>query len=333
MKKTIVFYNSHQYGDLLHNRALVKWIVDHLPSTYKCYFLMNKNPKSIFFHKNVENIGLSADFHGYPMEKIKPHCQNDERLIGALWVNMWICSFPGTLHYKFPDDSIRYLMPTKNGYHDFNESEQIQETIEFQKRLAYIRIDEINEFLTLNFTFEKIPYPSESDLVFKLDANGLNKYNKYLLDIFIEKHKIFEKTILICNGNTSSGQRENFIFEKCLKELIISKQNYCFYFTDRTNRLDSENVFYIDDYFDAPNLHKIEYLMAHSDVIVSSQSGPGCVAFCDKIINDKNKTLIILCNKLIPVFNQNTTCELISSDEFTEENVSYLISKSLERKL
>ena len=59
MKKTIIFYNSHQYGDLLHNRALVKWIVDHLPNSYKCYFLMNKNPKSIFFHKNVENKKVS----------------------------------------------------------------------------------------------------------------------------------------------------------------------------------------------------------------------------------------------------------------------------------
>ena len=333
MKKTIIFYNSHQYGDLLHNRALVKWIVDHLPNSYKCYFLMNKNPKSIFFHKNVENICLSNDFHASPMENIIPHCKNDERLLGGLWVNMWICSFSGTLHFMYPDGSIRYLLPTKSGFHDFNESEQIQETIEFQKKLAYVKIDEINEFLALNFTQNKIPYPSESDLILKLDDNGLTKYKKYLIDIFIEKNKIFEKTIIICNGNTSSGQRENFIFEKNLEKLILSNQNYCFYFTDSTNRLESKNVFYVDDYFDVPNMHQIEYLMSHCDIIVSSQSGPGCLAFCDKIINDKNKTLIILCNKLIPVFNQNITCELISSDGFTEENVSYLISKSLERIL
>jgi hypothetical protein len=333
MKKTIVFYNSHQYGDLLHNRALVKWIVNHLPNTYKCYFLMNKNPKSIFFHERVENIGLSGNFHGYPMETIMSHCVNDERLVGALWVNTWICSFPGTLHYKFPDGSIRYLLPTKNGIHDFNDSEQIQETIENQKKLAHIKIDEINEFLALNLSFDKIPYPSKLDLVFHLEDNGLTNYQKYILDIFIEKHNKFEKTIMICNGNTTSGQRENFVFEDSLKSLILHNKNYCFYFTDSTNRFESDNVFYVDDYFETPNLHKIEYIMAHCDVIVSSQSGPGCAAFCDKIIDDENKTLIILCSKLIPVFNTNTACNLISSDEISEENVFDLVSKSLERPL
>ena len=85
--------------------------------------------------------------------------------------------------------------------------------------------------------------------------------------------------------------------------------------------------------FPIPNLDEIEYLHKFCDVIVTSQSGPGCLSFTDAVVYDENKTLILFCVDTIDWYFADGTCEYIRTQNFEDLNVLNLIKDTIERKL
>ena len=330
MNKTIVFYNSHQNGDLIHCRQGVRWIIDHLDDSFKFFFVHNKNPEAVFFHEKVTVVKPQTDFHAYPMQPIKEYCGNQDPLLkDAFWINTWVGSLDGARDFVLSDHSYVILLPDANGAFSRN-SEQIQDTLSFQKRLYTQRINALNEYFAENFSTRVVPLPLEKDLVCVWNSNPKNKI---LVDNLVDKNSKFDISVLICNGNTVSSQRENFIYEDIIKQYVIDNQNICFYFTSKISEIDSPNVFYIDDYFSIPNLNEIEYLMKFCDIIATSQSGPGCLAFNNSIVNDESKTLIILCVDSLQTYFDGGKCEYVRSDDFDDLNIVKLIAENVAKKI
>jgi len=329
MNKTIVFYNSHQNGDLIHCRQGVRWIIDHLDDTFKFFFVHNKNPEAVFFHEKITVVKPQTDFHAFPMQALKEYCGNqDATLRDAFWINTWVGSLDGARDFIFADNSYAVLLPDANGFFSQN-SEKIQDTLSFQRRLYAQRINALNEYFAENFSTRVVPLPTEEDLVCTWNSNPKNKA---LVDSLVEKNSGFDSTVLICNGDTMSSQRENFIYEDIIRQYVSDNPNICFYFTSKISEINSDNVFYIDDYFPIPNLNEIEYLMKFCDVIFTSQSGPGCLAFTDEIVNDENKVLCVLCSSAVELFNSNTKCKVIYSQDFSESNILTLLDKFISQK-
>lgn len=330
MNKTIVFYNSHQNGDLIHCSQGVRWIIDHLDDSFKFFFVHNKNPEAFFFHEKIKVLKPQTNFHAFPMQPIKEYCGNqDPALKDAFWINTWVGSLDGARDFILADNSYVILLPDANGLFS-QKSEQIQDTLLFQKRIYTQRINELNEYFAENFSTRKIPLPSEEDLICKWNPNPKNKSS---IDDLINKNSKYDISVMICNGDTVSSQRENFIYEDIIKQYVIDNQNVCFYFTSKISEINSSNVFYMDDYFTIPNLNEIEYLMKFCDIIVTSQSGPGCLAFNDAVVNDESKTLIIICVDSLPAYYDGGTCEYIKTQNFSDSNIIKTIAENIEKKI
>jgi hypothetical protein len=65
-----------------------------------------------------------------------------------------------------------------------------------------------------------------------------------------------------------------------------------FYFTDNKENFKFDNVTYINDLMNFPNLNEIEYISKYMDLLVTSMSGPGCMVLNNEVFNDESKTII-----------------------------------------
>ena len=329
MKKSIIFTNMHGYGDILHSRQGVRWVVDQLGDKFDYYFIHLMNEDTCFIHEKVKVITFPREMFGMRMSKVRGYIKslnkNFEFMQDALWVDVWAGS-----HEKMVDmPGYGHKLPDENGnYH--GGCEEVQDTTEWQAKLYQEKVKDINDFLIENFSTKKLVVPDHKEFVCKWNSNPKNKF---FADKLIEKNKNFDLRILICNGDTTSGQRKNFIYEDILREYIISNPNVCFYLTAKIHEINASNVFYIDDEFPIPNLDIIEYLMKFCDIIVTSQSGPGCLAFTDALVFDESKTLIIFCGDIVHTYFSQGTCEYVRSSDFEDLNILNTIKLCIEKKL
>lgn len=332
MKKSIIFVNTQGYGDILHSRQGVRWVVEQLGDKFNYYYIHNLNPDCCYIHYNVQVVSLEGRFMAQSMEFVKKSLYSTstddvrEALFhNALWIDTWAASFEKMS--RMP--GIGFKLPDENGnYHA--GCEEIQDTTKSQAKLYVEKINQINDFLLACLSSKKLTPPDHTAFVCQWNFNP--RY-KFFADGFLKRTSKFDLRIMICNGNTTSTQRRNFIYEEILAEYIKANQNVCFILTSKLKEIDSPNVFYIDDNFPIPNLDQIEYLMKFCDIIVTSQSGPGCLAFTDAIVFDQTKTLIIFCIDSIQTYFEDGVCEYIRSSDFEDSNVLKVISETIEKKL
>jgi len=327
MKKAIIFVNTHGFGDILHSRQGVRWVINQLGDQFDYYYLHNMHPDTCFIHPNVQVISLEKKFMSQKMEFIKRLFTPEltEKFQDALWIDVWAASFEKMklIH------GVGFKLPDKNGnYHA--GCDEVQDTTTWQARLYEEKIRDINNYLIENLSTKQLQVPDHTAFVCEWNSNP--KY-KFFADAFINRTKNFDLHVFVCNGNVSSSQRRNFIYEKILSDYIKANQNVCFYLTAKIEEIDSPNVFYVDDNFPIPNLDQIEYLMKFCDIVVTSQSGPGCLAFTDAIVYDESKTLIIFCVDDIKTYFDAGTCEYVRVKDFSDENVLKVIKENVERKL
>lgn len=324
MKKAIVFVNTHGYGDILHSRQGVRWVVSKLGEQFNYFFLHTKDKNTCFIDEKVNVLSLPHHLYSCTAEQIQNSIRS-AHFEGALWVDVWAGSFqkmqvvPGA-GFKLPDEFGNYHAGCT----------EIQDTTKWQTKLYREKIADINNFLIENFSTKQLEVPDHTEFVCKWNSNPRHKF---FADRFLKNSSHFDIRVMICNGNTTSGQRRNYIYEDILSDFIKSKPNICFYLTSKINEIEAENVFYIDDYFPIPNLDEIEYLMKFCDLIVTSQSGPGCLSFTDAVVYDESKTLILFCTEKIDWYFDDGTCEYIRTQNFEDENVLNLIRDTIERKL
>lgn len=324
MKKAIIFVNTHGFGDILHSRQGVRWVIEKLGDSFDYYFIHTKDSNTCFIHDNVKIISVPHQWYGCSAEQIKKNI-NFPGFKDALWIDVWAASY----------DSMRslvghgYKLPDEHGnYHP--GCPEIQDTTVWQTKLYKEKIEAINNFLIENLSTKQLQVPDHKQFVCKWNSNPRHKF---FADKFLHNTKHFDLRVMICNGNTTSGQRRNFIYEDILSDYVRNNPNICFYFTSKINEIYSNNVFYIDDNFPIPNLDEIEYLMKFCDVIVTSQSGPGCLSFTDEVVYDENKTLILFCIDTIDWYFAEGTCEYIRTQNFEDFNVLNLIKDTIDRKL
>lgn len=324
----IVFYNQHQNGDIILSRQGVRWIVDHSPKNVNFMYIHNKDPESVFVHNKIQHAKPSGNIHCVDINTAEHFFKKNGTNPEALWVSTWLGSINGTRVVIDPDGRERYLLPNSNGHYIIGECYEVWDNLETQMMLCKQNIDQINSFLTLNFVNYKIPYPEEKDLLIKWNAkpSKIQQALELLNNGFILR-------VLICNSDTISQQRTNFIYEEFLADTIRKNSNVAFYFTDKKVDLKLPNVFYINDVVPIPNLNEIEYLSAFCDVIVTSLSGPGCMIINDRVMNDPTKTLIYVCRKIIGLIYDKGQCEYIQTENYDTDNIKSIISESIRKKL
>lgn len=324
----IVFYNQHQNGDIILSRQGVRWIVDHSPKNVNFIYIHNKHPESVFVHNKIQHAKPSVNIHCVDINTAEHFFKKNGANPEALWVSTWLGSINGTRVTIDADGRERYLLPNSDGHYIIGECYEVWDNSETQMMLCKQNIDQINSFFTLNFINFKIPYPEEKDLLIKWNAkpSKLQQVTELLNNDFLLR-------VLVCNSDTISQQRPNFIYEEFLADTIKKNSNVAFYFTDKKVDLQLPNVFYINDVVSIPNLNEIEYLSAFCDVIVTSLSGPGCMIINDRVMNDPTKTLIYVCRKIIGLIYDKGQCEYIQTENYDTENITSLISDSIRKKL
>jgi hypothetical protein len=318
--RKIIFVNTHGYGDVLHSRQGVRWVINNLGQQFEYYYVSTLGVKPCHIHNDVKYINLPRDLFSTSLSQIKMGLGDyfDEN---DLWIDVWAASY----EKMKPLMGYGFKLPDENGnYHP--GCKEIQDTTKWQTKLYKEKVQQINDFLLLNFTNKKLEVPDHKQFVCQWNDNP--QY-KFVADKLVRENKNFDLRVMICNGHTSSAQRENFIYEDILKVYITDHPNICFYLTAKINELKLPNVFYIDDNFPSPNLDEIEYLMKFCDVIVTSQSGPGCLCFTDAVVYDKNKTLVLFCNDIIEWYFDEGDCKYVRTPNFEESNVLNTIASCI----
>ena len=94
MKKSIIFVNKHGFGDILHSRQGVRWVVDQLGDQFDYYFIHSFKPNTCFIHEKVKIItsnNILSQSMNYVKKILSPILPN--HLKDALWIDVWAASF------------------------------------------------------------------------------------------------------------------------------------------------------------------------------------------------------------------------------------------------
>lgn len=119
-------------------------------------------------------------------------------------------------------------------------------------------------------------------------------YNYFYLD-YINKYlnnNIENKKILVCNGPCMSGQYRHIDFNSIFDKLSDEHKDIHFIFTDDSDRINKDNIFYSSDIINTKegDLNEISYLSTFCDIIIGRASGPYIFALVKE--NYKGKKFI-----------------------------------------
>lgn len=317
--KKIVFYNSHQHGDLFLSKSIVDYFKNELGKKYEYYYLHNKNSKSLDFGDDVKILSLSINFHGWPSDFAVDILKKEFGTNNFYIINTWIGSIEGVKFKGYVESLKRYYFYFIN---DKNEEEELWITSKNQKILLEQLIRQYQQNLNEQ-TFRVFSDIDEMTLIPKYNHNLQDKFK---VDQLVNLTSLFKKRIFICNGDTHSFQRENFEYKYILSEFIKENSNIAFIFSDFIENFNEQNVFYFSNFYDIPNLNQIEYFYAYCDAIISSFSGPGVVLNTDKVLLDSSKTIVFLMHDDHPLYTNDYKCKIIRSSNFEKNNIVNLLN-------
>jgi len=175
---------------------------------------------------------------------------------------------------------------------------------------------------------KNIPLVNELDLIPHID---FSKFDIKNIDIFLKNNT--NKKILICNGETLSGQSYNFSFTPFIINLAIKYENINFILTQKENLIKS-NIFYTDDIIkqDRSDLNEISYLSSFCPIVVGRGSGPFVSSQIYETLIDQNKTFISFSNKRFESFlTEKTGCKKIWSNNYSPDNILNIIDSELNK--
>lgn len=156
--------------------------------------------------------------------------------------------------------------------------------------------------------------------------------NKQPIDSFFEDRK---KNVLICNGKLCSNQSTPQPFEPFIMDLSEKFSTFNFIFTDNTNKIDRENIFYTDDIIGlnttiVTDLNEISYLSTFCDVIIGKESGPFAFSTIEDNMNG-NKTFINFCDRKDWCWDPYATCQYEWSNNYNLNVMYDLIKKTINK--
>jgi len=186
----------------------------------------------------------------------------------------------------------------------------------------YMIYEEIYKFLNIKLNDDKNIYLPTINFDF-ID-------NKKFIELFFKNRK--NKNILICNGRVCSGQSTNESLEPFIVKLSKEFPNINFIFTDNSNKVEADNIFYTSDIINLGNktdLNEISYLSTFCDIIIGKESGPFAFCTIKDNLNDENKTFINFCHTQLHVWYTNGNCKYVWTNNYNQiyETIKKIILK------
>lgn len=180
----------------------------------------------------------------------------------------------------------------------------------------------------LKFLNKKSILANELDLIPSID---FSKFDVSNVDNFLKNNT--NKKILICNGETLSGQSYNFSFLPFVINLAVKYENIDFILTQKENVVKN-NIFYTDDIIkqDRSDLNEISYLSSFCQIVVGRASGPFVCSQTYESLTDPTKTFIAFSNKRFESYlTEKTTCNKIWSNNYSSDNIFNILDSELHK--
>lgn len=294
----ISFYNEYSYGDIIFTRGIANWIAENIPNGHPLFYYHTKELKSVPMHKKIiemkYNIGVDLKLYG--LNASQRNIRQCDLIGGEIFINMIVFCSSAVIK--------------KNNGDIFSPKFMNTETI---KHKADEIISFINKHLKTN-----IPYPEEIDL---LTNRVQDCKNKLAIDVFFEKNN-FEKTFLICNGETLSGQAVNVDLQDIMEPLFLEYPNILFLFSEKKHNLSHQNVAFVNDFCDKNTIGDIEYMSKYADVLIGRSSGPSHSFFNKENCYEDAKTIVELTNDIDRAFfHKQGNAKYFWSDSVTQEDL------------
>lgn len=300
-RRKIMFFNSHQIGDLCHTRGLLNWVVNNVDDTVEVWM----------GHHKINNVCINNKIQKFVLDSYdETHYSN---------------SFGWILHRN--DSNQFYLI--SNGDVIINTWIAITPSFQFYGLCAetvHEQAIDIIDFINTNLN-QNIPYPNVVDI---LPNSAESLSNKHQADKLLGDISHYRKKILICNGVVHSNQAQQTSLSDTICDLVNSNKDCAFIYTakDKSNKVDNE--YFIDDYIDLPNIDEIVYVSTKSDVIVSRMSGPGsCVCVKENFFNPNLSFIALTYDEKLAHFYKNGTCKYDWTNDFSDESIKSIIAKHI----
>ena len=302
----IIFYNTHSYGDIIFTRGIVNWIATHLPVEHSLFYYHTKDLRSIPMHKRIIEMKYTINI--------------DMKLYGILRNDVSIKHF--TVHNdEILINSMMYASKAfnkRNNYDTFCPKHMNTESVKLK---ADEVVDFINEVAKTN-----IPYPNEIDLL----PNRTNDCkNKNLIDDKFNDRN-YKKVILVCNGDTFSGQSNNVDLYEMFLPVIEKNNDLLFLLTEKKNSNSLSNVLFIDELCGKNTIGDIEYLSKFANIIIGRSSGPSHACFNKENCYDDAKKIVELTTDYDRAFfHKKGNAEYFWSDDFSQTGLTNLLESLL----
>ena len=297
----ISFYNEYSYGDIIFTRGIANWIAEHIPSGHPLFYYHTKELKSVPMHKKIiemkYNIGVDIKLYG--LGGSQRNIRQCDIVGGEMFINMIVFCSPAVIQ--------------KNNGDIFSPKFMNTDTVK-------LKAQEIISFINKNLRIN-IPYPEAIDL---LPNRVQISKNKTKIDDFFSNNK-FEKTFLICNGETLSGQAVNFNLQEIMNPMFLKHPNILFLFSEKIKDLSEQNVAFVNDFCENNTIGDIEYMSKYADILIGRSSGPSHTFFNKENCYEEAKIIVELTNDIDRAFfhKQGNAKYFWSGSDKQEELLSF----------
>jgi len=262
----VTFYNHAHFGDCFYSRSILQPFI-------------NRGYRNIKFKHNC-SIGIFDDMSGVEELKLDTSTmpRHDNNLSNG-GLNTWL----GTKKYIYCNTNSSRFPDIKQG----------------------VIFENINRFAQLeHFKYYSLGVVRKDEMIPTIQYNMLNiKILNNIKNKVVNSRDRYEKLILICNGQTRSGQRpEHLNYDNFIKICAEKFPNYLFILTEfKHTIMKSDNVVFTDNIITdnnerlRPDLLYIGYLSTMCDVIMGSSSGPYCYTHTRENLLNESKTYISSC--------------------------------------
>ena len=156
--------------------------------------------------------------------------------------------------------------------------------------------------------------------------------NLLISNMDLSKLSLYNKKILVCTGNTLSGQCRNFSFLNIIPHLA-KKYSHILWITTTEFSLDLDNVISTDKMTNVKmDLNEIAYISTLCSIIIGRTSGPYTFSIIEENVMNPEKTFICFCKEKIQALilrESHYKCKLVWSDNFNINHVSLTISTTI----
>jgi hypothetical protein len=301
MIENIVFFNDHGIGDLIWSKIVVQYINK---------FLIQNQLKTYFFHKFNKNIlKFDPSIEVGNIKYILPYTTSIQN-------NMYSIHCPnlsiGYDNHLFINTWLMYSKSFQQNYLDEDPTKTLV-NLDVLAELTNDLIEIIEDVCGI-----QIPR-ADSESLFSTCDESLS--SKIQIDHFFENNK-FSNYVLLCNGNSRSGQTENFDVYDWIEEIIPMFPDWGFIFTEKNFKTSYKNAMVTSTNSVIQNLNNIEYMSTKCKILFTRSTGPGHILFNKNNCLDKNKSIIAYTNHKNTAFLYDKgDCNYVWSNVFTKENV------------